>query len=183
MYFFVQNRVKLHVDNNQSLITTQKNTEENVVYLGDDKPVVINTSVKEKRAKAKQKAQPKELKEKIEKNEKTEGDNKKEEQHVLKRGQKGKLKKMKEKYKDQDEEDRRLSMLVLQVFLFFIFVIVFLLDNYSSTYVSIFFQLFSPQVQLKKIRRKIGLKMCQVPNNKARKSQTQEQTHLHHLCI
>lgn len=35
---------------------------------------------------------------------------------MLKRGQKGKLKKMKEKYKDQDEEDRRLSMLVLQVF-------------------------------------------------------------------
>lgn len=72
-------------------------------------------SVKEKCAKAKKKAQPKESKEKIEKDNKTEGDNKKEEQPVLKRGQKGKLKKMKEKYKDQDEEDRRLSMLVLQV--------------------------------------------------------------------
>lgn len=112
-------RMKLHVDNNQPLITAQKVAEEHVVYLGDDKPVVINTSVKEKRAKAKQKAQLKEPKEKVEKSDKTESDNKKEEQPVLKRGQKGKLKKMKEKYKDQDEEDRRLSMLVLQVFLFF----------------------------------------------------------------
>ncbi|XP_014480395.1 PREDICTED: nuclear export mediator factor NEMF homolog [Dinoponera quadriceps] len=110
-------KVKLHIDDNQPLITTQKDMEESVVYLGDDKPVTINMSVKEKRAKTKQKAQPKEPKEpkeKIEKSDKTESDNKKEEQPVLKRGQKGKLKKMKEKYKDQDEEDRRLSMLVLQ---------------------------------------------------------------------
>lgn len=33
----------------------------------------------------------------------------------LKRGQKGRLKKMKEKYKDQDEDDRRLLMEILQV--------------------------------------------------------------------
>ncbi|EFN86238.1 nuclear export mediator factor NEMF homolog isoform X1 [Harpegnathos saltator] len=107
-------KVKLHVDNNQPLIATQKDAEENVVYLGDDKPVIVNLPIKEKRAKTKQKVQPKEPKEKIEKSDKTEIDNKKIEQPVLKRGQKGKLKKMKEKYKDQDEEDRRLSMLVLQ---------------------------------------------------------------------
>ncbi|XP_025157417.1 nuclear export mediator factor NEMF homolog isoform X2 [Harpegnathos saltator] len=135
-------KVKLHVDNNQPLIATQKDAEENVVYLGDDKPVIVNLPIKEKRAKTKQKVQPKEPKEKIEKSDKTEIDNKKIEQPVLKRGQKGKLKKMKEKYKDQDEEDRRLSMLVLQ------------------------------QVQLKKIKRKIGLKICRVLNCKGRKSQT-----------
>lgn len=98
----------------------QKDTQqENIVYLGDDKPVIINTSVKEKRTKVKQKVHPKEEKEKTEKNDKVESDNKKGDQPVLKRGQKGKLKKMKEKYKDQDEEDRRLSMLVLQVLPFF----------------------------------------------------------------
>lgn len=43
---------------------------------------------------------------------------KKNDQVVLKRGQKGRLKKMKEKYKDQDEEDRKLSMQVLQVNIF-----------------------------------------------------------------
>lgn len=96
---------------------TQKSTEESVVYLGDDKPIVINTA-KEKPEKIKQKAHSKESTEKAEKSDKNEADNKKGEQPVLKRGQKGKLKKMKEKYKDQDEEDRRLSMLVLQVTFF-----------------------------------------------------------------
>lgn len=118
-YNFASNRVKLHVDNNQPLIQSQKDMKENVVYLGDDKPVIINTSTMEKHAKAKQKIHPKEPAEKIEKNE---SDNKKGEQPALKRGQKGKLKKMKEKYKDQDEEDRRLSMLVLQVLLSFDFI-------------------------------------------------------------
>lgn len=104
------------------MIQSQKDTKENVVYLGDDKPIVINTSTIEKHAKTKQKVHPKESKEKVEKSEsdKTESDNKKREQPALKRGQKGKLKKMKEKYKDQDEEDRRLSMLVLQVLFLFL---------------------------------------------------------------
>jgi len=94
--------------------------EENVIYLGDDKPIIINSSsAKQRPGKEKQKAHQKEPKEKIEKNDKSENDNKKKEQPVLKRGQKGKLKKMREKYKDQDEEDRRLSMLVLQVPSFF----------------------------------------------------------------
>lgn len=163
--------MKLHVDNNQPLITTQKVAEEHVVYLGDDKPVVINTSVKEKRTKVKQKAQPKESKEKAEKSDKNESDNKKEEQPVMKRGQKGKLKKMKEKYKDQDEEDRRLSMLVLQVFFHFLSLSLSLLFKYL---LYVFFKLFSRQVQLKKIKRKIRLKIHQVPSSKGRKSQTRE---------
>jgi len=115
---FISNRVKLHVDNNQPLIQSQKNTKENVIYLGDDKPVIINASTMEKHAKIKQRTHPKEPTERIEKSDKNENDNKKGEQPALKRGQKGKLKKMKEKYKDQDEEDRRLSMLVLQVLFF-----------------------------------------------------------------
>lgn len=111
--------MKLHVDNNQPLIQVQKNMGENVVYLGDDKPVIIHTSNKEKHTKTtKQKEYLIEETEKIEKSDKSEHDNKKKEQPVFKRGQKGKLKKIKEKYKDQDEEDRRLSMLVLQVFFF-----------------------------------------------------------------
>lgn len=104
-------KVKLHVDNNQPLINkSQEDTKESVVYLGDDKPVMINASTMDKHTKAKQRIHPKEPTEKDNKNE----NNKKGEQPALKRGQKGKLKKMKEKYKDQDEEDRRLSMLVLQ---------------------------------------------------------------------
>lgn len=95
--------------------------EENVVYLGDDKPVIINTLTKEKHSKAKQKEHLKEEIEQIETSDKNEHDNKKVQPPVFKRGQKGKLKKMKEKYKDQDEEDRRLSMLVLQVLLVFYF--------------------------------------------------------------
>lgn len=118
----------------------QKNTEENVVYLGDDKPVMINTSTKEKHTKAKQKEHLIEEIEKIEKDDKNECDNKKKEQPVFKRGQKGKLKKMKEKYKDQDEEDRRLSMLVLQV-LFFFFQLCHILMCYKFTYNLIYISL------------------------------------------
>ncbi|CAK9813864.1 Ribosome quality control complex subunit NEMF homolog [Anthophora quadrimaculata] len=100
-------KVKLHVDNSQSTTTLQKDSEE-VIYLGDDKPIVINTAVKEKGSKVKQKPSMKENKEQ------TPLETKKNDQVVLKRGQKARLKKMKEKYKDQDEEDRKLSMLVLQ---------------------------------------------------------------------
>lgn len=67
---------------------------------------------KKKDLEVKQKSFKKENKEKIE------IDSKKNDQVILKRGQKGRLKKMKEKYKDQDEEDRRLSMQVLQVNIF-----------------------------------------------------------------
>lgn len=85
---------------------------------------MINASNIEKQTRAKQKTHPKESTEKIEKNEnKIESDNRKGEQPALKRGQKGKLKKMKEKYKDQDEEDRRLSMLVLQVIFSFLSIV------------------------------------------------------------
>ena len=82
--------------------------------MGDDKPVIINAANKQKNTEVKQKPLPKK-----ENKEKTEIEPKKNDQIVLKRGQKGRLKKMKEKYKDQDEEDRRLSMQVLQVSILF----------------------------------------------------------------
>ncbi|OAD59339.1 Nuclear export mediator factor NEMF like protein [Eufriesea mexicana] len=80
-----------------------------VIYLGDDKPVLINIAGKDRSFEAKQKPPCKK-----ENKEQMEVVTKKNDQVVLKRGQKGRLKKMKEKYKDQDEEDRKLSMQVLQ---------------------------------------------------------------------
>lgn len=96
------------MDNNQSTVMPQKDLD--VIYLGDDKPVIINAVNMQKSSEIKQKPSlKKDNKERIE------IESKKNDQVVLKRGQKGRLKKMKEKYKDQDEEDRRLSMQVLQV--------------------------------------------------------------------
>lgn len=100
--------MKLHVDNNQSTVMSQKDLD--VIYLGDDKPVIINAVNIQKSSEIKQK-----LPLKKDNKGKIEIEPKKNDKVVLKRGQKGRLKKMKEKYKDQDEEDRRLSMQVLQV--------------------------------------------------------------------
>ncbi|XP_076164522.1 nuclear export mediator factor NEMF homolog Clbn [Ptiloglossa arizonensis] len=130
-------KMKLLVNNSQP--TMLQKDEENVIYLGDDKPVIIKTAVEGKNSKNIQKQSSKKENEKIEtetkKNDQVvlkqeqkgrlknmkekykdqdETETKKNDQVVLKRGQKGRLKKMKEKYKDQDEEDRRLSMQVLQ---------------------------------------------------------------------
>lgn len=165
--------MKLHVDNKQPLVQVQNDTEENVVYLGDDKPVIINTSAKQKHEKGKQQVRLNEPKEKIEKNDKSESDNKKAEQPVLKRGQKGKLKKMKEKYKDQDEEDRRLSMLVLQVLFKKIF-----LCHLSHKFIQHlhFSHHSSRQVQLKKIKGKTEPKIRQVRSNKGRRRQIRSRT-------
>ncbi|XP_012286899.1 nuclear export mediator factor NEMF homolog [Orussus abietinus] len=106
-------RMKIQVDN-KSLITTQnqehdiEDKEGNVFYLGDDKPITLKPNVNKKK---KSPAKVHWADKGEEKNEKQTGENK---PNVLKRGQKGRLKKMKEKYKDQDEEDRRLSMEILK---------------------------------------------------------------------
>ncbi|XP_078035178.1 nuclear export mediator factor NEMF homolog Clbn [Augochlora pura] len=100
-------KMRLHIDKNET--RTSENNDENVIYLGDNKPIVINTANIEKNSnKNKQRQLPQH------ENKKPEMETKKNDQVTLKRGQKGRLKKMKEKYKDQDEEDRRLSMQVLQ---------------------------------------------------------------------
>ncbi|XP_076659229.1 nuclear export mediator factor NEMF homolog Clbn isoform X2 [Halictus rubicundus] len=98
-------KIRLHIDKNQTIIP--ENNDENVIYLGDNKPIVINTAIKEKSSDKNKQLLNYE-------NRKIETEAKKNDQVGLKRGQKGRLKKMKEKYKDQDEEDRKLSMQVLQ---------------------------------------------------------------------
>ncbi|XP_026478468.1 nuclear export mediator factor NEMF homolog isoform X1 [Ctenocephalides felis] len=85
--------------------------EENVIYLGDDKPIVIKPSVKAKNKSGQKKSEK--TKANIEENSENENMRKGGNQNV-KRGQHGKLKKMKEKYKDQDEEERRLRMEILK---------------------------------------------------------------------
>lgn len=97
----------MHIDNNQTSAAVQKDLD-HVVYLGDDKPVIIKTTANVKSSK--HNPSKKENKE-----ERTDAETKKDGQVVLKRGQKGRLKKMKEKYKDQDEEDRKLFMQLPQV--------------------------------------------------------------------
>ncbi|RZC38320.1 nuclear export mediator factor NEMF -like [Asbolus verrucosus] len=65
---------------------------ETVVYLGDNKPIVLKPN---QRVRDEQKEQRQQVQQ-------------------TKRGQKSKLKKIKEKYKDQDEEERKLRMEILQ---------------------------------------------------------------------
>lgn len=78
---------------------------ENVVYLGDDKPVVINPIQRNRNNS--ERSRPKSVSiAPIEEQNKT--------QTQTKRGQKSKLKKIKEKYKDQDEEERKLRMDILK---------------------------------------------------------------------
>ena len=88
---------------------------DDVVYLGDDKPVPLkNTQNKNSSKKGGQKISF-EKEETNESDAQTKQNQQQNQQQGLKRGQRGKLKKIKEKYKDQDEEDRKLLMAVLQV--------------------------------------------------------------------
>lgn len=81
---------------------------EEVIYMGDNKPIVVKYSDK-KQNENDQKANQKQKKErakpawKIEKEEKAS-------QQKQKRGKAGKMKKIKDKYGDQDEEDRQAAM-------------------------------------------------------------------------
>ncbi|XP_054262763.1 ribosome quality control complex subunit NEMF homolog [Macrosteles quadrilineatus] len=91
-------------------LTPKAESEQTVVYLGDDQPVVITPAA------SRQKQQKPQKQSKDTKQEEKEEKEEKEKQNTsqVKRGQKGKLKKIKEKYKDQDEEERKLRMLILQ---------------------------------------------------------------------
>lgn len=82
------------------------NDSETVVYLGDDIPVTLKSTSRsrgpsESKTKTKNDQKPEFKTEETFKNQQ------------VKRGQKGKLKKIKEKYKDQDEEERKLRMDIL----------------------------------------------------------------------
>lgn len=81
--------------------------DEKIVYLGDDKPILVKSN--KQRSRGNSEAKNKQIKQNT--------SNSKEEntKQPIKRGQKAKLKKIKEKYKDQDEEERKLRMEILQV--------------------------------------------------------------------
>ncbi|XP_046401897.1 nuclear export mediator factor NEMF homolog [Ischnura elegans] len=108
-----------------SILKSQiSNGDEDVVYLGDDKPVKLKPSENKKKPKkdgGEKNAAP-EGKQKKQKNSKKEkdvdrgsdSDTETKVENQVKRGQRGKLKKIKEKYKYQDEEERKLRMEILQ---------------------------------------------------------------------
>ncbi|XP_058799721.1 ribosome quality control complex subunit NEMF homolog isoform X2 [Phymastichus coffea] len=101
-------RVKIQVDDTKT-ITKLRNDLDNVVYLGDDKPVTLKN--------AQNKSVPRHSSRKVSIRSDDSNETEiqaKQNQSGLKRGQRGKLKKIKEKYKDQDEEDRKILMAVLQ---------------------------------------------------------------------
>uniref|UniRef100_A0A182P3X4 NFACT RNA-binding domain-containing protein n=1 Tax=Anopheles epiroticus TaxID=199890 RepID=A0A182P3X4_9DIPT len=91
---------------------------ESVIFLGDDKPYIIQPSAPRKKQISKSKQKAKDQKEKEQKaKEKQNAPSAKEEQQKpgqLKRGQKAKMRKIKEKYKDQDDDDRKLIMEILK---------------------------------------------------------------------
>ncbi|XP_044729059.1 nuclear export mediator factor NEMF homolog [Chrysoperla carnea] len=83
---------------------------ERVIYLGDDKPVVL----KSQNQRSRNTSESKNKTQKSSTNNDQNKDQKQQQSSQLKRGQKGKLKKIKEKYKDQDDEERQLRMEILQ---------------------------------------------------------------------
>ncbi|KAL1461067.1 hypothetical protein WDU94_012998, partial [Cyamophila willieti] len=92
--------------------------DEEVVFLGDDKPVVVKQSQAKPRPKQNQqqhkRPDPNQREHRESERSEQESVDGKPQNQPIKRGQKGKLKKMKEKYKDQDEEERKLKMEILQ---------------------------------------------------------------------
>ncbi|XP_018913682.2 ribosome quality control complex subunit NEMF homolog [Bemisia tabaci] len=83
--------------------------DEQVVYLGDNEPVILKPSSKKSNSAAASQT-------KSSQPQKMQAEKDKETKPVpqIKRGQRSKMKKIKEKYKDQDEEERKLKMLILQ---------------------------------------------------------------------
>ena len=101
----VGNQIKLQATST-SLLETPSQPEEQVVFLGDNKPVTL-----------KQRQQRDIKTSKVDKKSVCEDETNEEKQpkqQQMKRGQKGKLKKIKDKYKYQDEEERKLRMEILQ---------------------------------------------------------------------
>uniref|UniRef100_A0A182M4G4 NFACT RNA-binding domain-containing protein n=1 Tax=Anopheles culicifacies TaxID=139723 RepID=A0A182M4G4_9DIPT len=96
---------------------TSEPDSESVIFLGDDKPYIIQPSAPRKKQISKSKQKAKDLKEKEQKAKEAQSAPAKEDQQKqgqLKRGQKAKMRKIKEKYKDQDDDDRKLIMEILK---------------------------------------------------------------------
>ncbi|XP_066952776.1 ribosome quality control complex subunit NEMF [Macrobrachium rosenbergii] len=91
--------------------------KENIVFLGDNQPVMVNkpkskeTKQSKGKVKNKQNQENKEAKQNMQKEQLNEDGSKS--SGAMKRGQRGKMKKMK-KYRDQDEEEREMRMQLLQ---------------------------------------------------------------------
>lgn len=121
-------RVEVKADPKLERLTSQDTSSgvpaENVIFLGDDKPYIIQESGKQKannsnNKKKQQKGGKEKQQQQVSKqaaavqpeaketkgNESTSG---------MKRGQRAKLKKIKEKYKDQDEDERQMRMEILK---------------------------------------------------------------------
>lgn len=110
---FTWDRIKPHPNTwtqAESKDKGKKEDEENVIYLGDSKPIILTNKRGNNETKTRDNR-------KVEEKEgsRNEKETKQKDRDLPKRGQKGKLKKIKEKYKDQDEEDRRLLMEALKV--------------------------------------------------------------------
>ncbi|KAG1651557.1 Nuclear export mediator factor NEMF [Nymphon striatum] len=91
---------------------TDMHDNQKIVFLGDDKPVVVKENFTTKARKPNTKEnQTKNVKPQEANVEETES--KQSDKNAFKRGQKAKLKKIRQKYKDQDEEERRLRMQIL----------------------------------------------------------------------
>ncbi|XP_021920344.1 nuclear export mediator factor NEMF homolog isoform X2 [Zootermopsis nevadensis] len=105
-------QITLHATTTRLFQPLEQSSEPQVVFLGDSKPISMNplpsshrrrTSINKSRANSVQEGDDKE-----------ENEVQAKQQQHLKRGQRGKLKKIKEKYKYQDEEERKLRMEILQ---------------------------------------------------------------------
>ncbi|XP_050305733.1 ribosome quality control complex subunit NEMF homolog [Anthonomus grandis grandis] len=85
----------------------QTREDENVIYLGDDKPIVLKPNENKGRSRGASESSYKSVKI-------VRKDEREQKQPQAKRGQKNKLKKIKEKYKDQDEEERKIKIDLLK---------------------------------------------------------------------
>ncbi|XP_063231273.1 ribosome quality control complex subunit NEMF homolog [Bacillus rossius redtenbacheri] len=121
---FPDTEVKIAVDSSNQIVLKTKSTSlmkssvqdtsEHVVYLGDDKPVILKPSANLKQKKPANKAHGSHKNTHTEEEQTKQANKDDSKSSNLKRGQKSKLKKIKEKYKDQDEDERKLIMDILQ---------------------------------------------------------------------
>lgn len=95
-----------------SASTVDNEENDNVVFLGDDKPISFPSMPQRKQGAKKGQQNDKKSQGKPPPKEEKENSNGKQE---LKRGQRSKLKKIKEKYGDQDDEDKAIMMDYLKV--------------------------------------------------------------------